>query len=216
MVTVVKQFTLKWSVVYLGVWSELGRMGARGWNRLWASRPTPNTLRAHKKTNSRQSVWPQPLCILGTRLPLINCRRQTMKQIIFPRHENTAWINSITWYSLSTEYGQFCSRSVIFFFLLLFFFLWQRQFGDLPAESQQGRSGDWSQSEPKSFCWHWGFLKGAPCSRWTASWGGGGWLLCKRGKQASSKAAWTRFCLPQEFSSYYSSSTLNGGAWVGC
>lgn len=69
----------------------------------------------------------ESFCIPATFLPLINCRRQTIEQIIFPGQGNTAWINSITWYSLSTQCGQFSRRSEPFF-------LFQRQFGDLPLE----------------------------------------------------------------------------------
>ncbi len=66
-----------------------------------------------------ETTWKSVLCfcIPDTLLPLINCRRQTIAQIVFPGQGNTAWINSITWYSLSSECGQFSRRSAPFFFI---------------------------------------------------------------------------------------------------
>lgn len=62
------------------------------------------------------SAFTAHVCVLDQ---LQNCNR-TLKLIVSRRLVDSAWTDSITWYSLA-EYGQFCSRSVIFF--PFFFFL---------------------------------------------------------------------------------------------
>lgn len=86
--------------------------------------------------------------IPDTFLPLINCRRQTIVQIIFPRQGNTAWINSITWYSLSSECGQFSRRSVPFFFNFRDYLVTSLQSPSRTRRDKQNRRAR------KCWCWH--------------------------------------------------------------
>lgn len=87
--------------------------------------------------------------IPATFLPLINCRRQTIAQIIFPRQGNTAWINSITWYSPSSECGQFNRRSVPFFF----FYSRDNLVTSLLSPSRTGGDKQ-NRRARKCLCWH--------------------------------------------------------------
>lgn len=86
--------------------------------------------------------------IPATFLPLINCRRQTIEQIIFPGQGNTAWINSITWYSLSTQCGQFSRRSAPFFFIPET--IWWPPSGALSMTSGDKQN----HRARKCLCWH--------------------------------------------------------------
>lgn len=63
-----------------------------------------------------------------------------MEKIILREQGNTAWINSITPYSPSTQCGRFSRRSAPLF-------EFQRQFGDLPLQPQRDR---WRQAEASS------------------------------------------------------------------
>lgn len=81
--------------------------------------------------------------IPATLLPLINFRRPTMEKIILPEQGNTAWIDSITPYSPSTQCGRFSRRSAPLF-------EFQRQFGDLPLQPQRDRRRQAEASSRKS------------------------------------------------------------------
>lgn len=76
---------------------------------------------------TQKSVW-----IFLPHSPFINRRRLGMEKIVLPEQGNTAWINSITPYSPSTQCGRFSRRSAPLF-------EFQRQFGDLPLQPQRDR-----------------------------------------------------------------------------
>lgn len=109
------------------------------------------------------------VCIPDTFLPLINCRRQTIAQIIFPRQGNTAWINSITWYSLSTQCGQFCRRSAPFFYSRdnLVTSLWSHSRTRVDKQNHRYKVPVLTLHFSVDF------------SRWTDTWCGTWGLLCK-------------------------------------
>lgn len=117
-------------------------------------------LKRHRKV-SRVSTFLTHSC------PWSTAEGRQLLQIIFPGQGNAAWINSITWYSLSTECGQFSRRSAPFFF-----FLFQRQFGDLPPEPQQDqqRQTEWSSLKVLVLT----LRLGVGFSRWTDTWCGTG------------------------------------------
>lgn len=83
------------------------------------------------------------LDIPATLLPLINGRRLRMEKLILLEQGNTAWINSITPYSPSTQCGRFSRRSAPLF-------EFQRQFGDLPLQPQRDQRRQAEASSKKS------------------------------------------------------------------
>lgn len=99
-----------------------------------------------------------------------------MEQIIFLRQGNPAWIDSITWYSLSTECEQFNRRSVRFFkfFFYSFFFYSRDNLVTSLRSPQHGRQREQNRWGRKCLCWH--CVQGlTPQGEWTPGVGQGGY-----------------------------------------